>query len=516
MHTLRPQTLERLLARLVLVLLALGSLASSSPPGAAEPNLQPQSASAISVALAAEPVHSLGLSPAEQIPGLSLPDLLGVQLLSSGALDAAGTAVHAAGARFIHFGIEWRSLAGNTPAQKKLPAAYDWTYYDHIVDTAVGQGYSIMVTLGGNPCWAADYNRGPVNHAPLSDFVDYVDAVVNRYEDRVDYWAVYNEPDVVSFTRAPGSPDCRGDFEAAAFGDHPADYFEQYYFDDYEVNVPGYVSTLQAAYQKIKAIDADAYVLLGGLADDFFSSGIFNPDFLDQILTLDAADSFDVMNYHYYPDYDSYWQGLTGLPGFLGKAKTIRDMLTAHGVVKPLVVSELGDSSGGIYPGDPRTPDTQAQQVIRQFARAAAAGIQIGIWYNMHDYNSTGDSFIHHGLVTSDTAIPPYDPKPSLSAYATLAGVLPGQVYVRPLASTEMGASNLEGYLFRDYSTGHELRLFWGLSSGSQTFHPPAHVESLVDKYGTDVPVTPTITLTQDPLIMISDFYSVYLPSVLR
>jgi hypothetical protein len=501
---------------LVLVPLAFGCLAISSTPGAAEPSLPQQNTIPIPAATSAEPALLVGLSPAEQIPGLSLPDLLGVQLLSSGALDAAGTAVHDAGARFIHFGIEWRSLAGNTPAQKKLPPAYDWTGFDHIVDTATSQGYSIIVTLGGNPCWAADYNRGPINHAPLSDFVDYVDAVVDRYEDQVDYWAVYNEPDVNSFTRAPGYPDCRGDYEAAAFGDHPADYFQQYYYNDYGVDVPGYVSTLQAAYQEIKSIDADAYVLLGGLADDDFSSGVFNPNFLHQIVTLGAASYFDVMNYHYYPEYDSYWQGLTGLPGFLGKVKTIRDLLTAHGVVKPFVCSELGDSSGGIFPGDTRTPDTQAQQVVRQFARAAASGIQIGIWYNMHDYISPGDPFVNHGLVTSNVAIPPYDPKPSLSAYATLAGFLPGQVYVRRLASTEMGASNLEGYLFRDYSTGKELRIFWGLSVGSQTFHPPAHVDSLVDKYGTDVPVTPTITLTQDPLIMISDFYSIYLPSVLR
>jgi len=514
MHNFRAQTLRRMLTRLVLIPLAFGCLAISSMPGAAQPSLPPQSTSPIPAATIAEPTLPLGLTPAEQIPGLSLPDLLGVQLLSSGALDTAGTAVHDAGARFIHFGIEWRSLAGTAPAEKKLPAAYNWASYDHIVDTAASQGYSIIVTLGGNPCWAADYNRGPINHAPVSDFVDYVDAVVNRYKANVHYWAIYNEPDVVGFTRAPGSPDCRGDYEAAAFGDHPADYFEQYYFDAYGVNVPGYVSTLQAAYQEIKLIDANAYVLLGGLAGDNFS--VFNPDFLDQILTLGAANYFDVMNYHYYPDYDSYWQGLTGLPGFLGKAKTIRDTLAAHGVVKPLVCSELGDSSGGIYPGDTRTTDTQAQQVIRQFARAAAAGIQIGIWYNMHDYNSTGDPFIHHGLVTSDTSIPPYDPKPSLSAYATLAGVLPDQVYVRPLASTEMGASNLEGYLFRDYSAGHELRLFWGLSSGTQTFHPPAHVDRLVDKYGTDVPVTGTINLTQDPLIMISDLYPVYLPSILR
>ena len=175
------------------------------------------------------------------------------------------------------------------------------------------------------------------------------------------------------------------------------------------------LTTLHAGYDAMKAVDSNAVVLLGGLAYDGFNTdpaGPFVESFLDNILTDGAANYFDVMNFHYYPWYDWRWEGLTGEPGMIGKTHEIQDVLASHSVTKPIVCTELGDSSGGQYPSDTRTEDTQAIAVIEQFTRAVAAGNKIGIWFNMNDYPDPY-GFGENGLLD----YPSFDPKLSLDAY---------------------------------------------------------------------------------------------------
>lgn len=426
-----------------------------------------------------QPAAASQISAQSPIDALTPADALGVQVIATSQFLSGASTVRNAGARFVHMGIEWRQLAPTDIT----PASYDWSQFDLALSLANSLGYSVVVTLGGNPCWAAQYNRGPINRVPLSRWTEYVSAVVQRYRTGVTIWAIYNEPDVVSFTRDPSHPDCMGELQAAAFGDHPAEY----------------VQTLQAAYQAIKTVDPDATVLLGGLAYDNFVSegGPFNPDFLDQILTRGAAIYFDVMNFHYYPEYDWRWEGITGLPGLIGKASELRRILRNHGVDRPIVCTELGDSSGGIYAGDPRTEGTQSQAVIKYFTRAIAAGIRIGIWYNMNDYVGPGDPFRNHGLLYADLTA-----KPSLSAFHTLADNLAGQTFIRALASNEMGASNLEGYLFWDPSRGEELRILWSRDGTNQTITLPPGVTSVVDKYGSPVVFGATLAVNTEPRLI--------------
>ena len=452
----------------------------------------------------ARPVEAPAASAQDTLAGLTLADMLGVQSIAPSHFASGGATVKSSGANFVHFGIEWDDLA---PTDID-PAVYDWTVYDSQMDLAASLGYEIMITMGHNPGWAASFRRGPVDCVPLTRFTDYVNAVVTRYSAspyNVKYWALYNEPDVVGFTRT--WQDCSGDYWAYGFGDDGVEYNG--------LNGPEhYVAHLQAAYNAIKVIDPDAVVMNGGVAYDSFvtEGGYFNKNFLDQIFTAGAGAYMDAMNFHYYPENDFLWEPLTGLPGVMAKTQAVKDVMVSHGLNKPLVCSELGQSSGfgGV---DTRTQDTQAIALVEQFTRSAAAGTIIGIWYNMNDYN--GDPFFgEHGLLD----YPSFSAKLSLDAFETLATVWPGFEFTRVMTSTELGATDLEGYLFWDQIGGESLYILWSADGSSQTITLPPGVTSVVDKFNDPVTYSSTLGIDEQPVLITRDvtFHLLYLPMISR
>jgi hypothetical protein len=422
-------------------------------------------------------------SPSHQVwPQPSLADAFGVQIISPSHFAPGAEAIREAGAEWIHLGIEWRQLA---PTDTTPVNEYDWEPFDIAMNTAREYGFRVMVTLGGNPCWAASFSRGPVDRVDISRFVEYVEAVVRRYKDIVHYWAIYNEPDAASVVRT--APDCRDPASTMlnAFGDHPQEY----------------VDALRIAFQTIRSIDPNASVVLGGIAFDNFSSegGPFVADFLAEILSRGAGEYFDIMNFHYYPDYDWRWER-DGLPGIVGKTLAIRQLLEDHGLDKPIICSELGDSSGQIYPGDARSRHTQARAVIMLYARAFSAGIGLGVWYNMNDYQSPNDPFRFHGLLDAE-----YRPKPALSSYHTLASCLRDQVFQRALGRTEWGASNVEGYLFQNESQSGETIILWSRDGSTQVIALPAGVTSVLDMFGEPKPFGEYLPIDGDPVFILRD-----------
>ena len=63
----------------------------------------------------------------------------------------------------------------------------------------------IIGTLGSNPTWAATYPEGLIDKVPVQEFVQFVRAVVERYDGDglqdapgspvINNWELYNEPD---------------------------------------------------------------------------------------------------------------------------------------------------------------------------------------------------------------------------------------------------------------------------------------------------------------------------------
>jgi hypothetical protein len=431
------------------------------------------------------------------IESLDPADTLGVQTTGYSMVTNGAAALSSAGAKFMRMPIRWSSLA---PTDIE-PAAYDWTALDNAISLAVSEGYELIGELDHNPDWAASWERGPVNCVPLSRFTDFVDAVVTRYSAapyNVKYWEVYNEPDSASGTAS--TPTCTGSTDQVSFGDHPADY----------------VTHLQAAYNTVEAIDPSAVVLLGGIAYDYFTTdgGVFIESFLDDILSLGADDYFDVVNFHYYDFWKQAWELETGLPGVRAKTAAIKTIMEAHNVDKPVVCTEMGSSSGGPPPYWPSaTEDSQAIEVIRQFTQSIAAGNKVSIWYNMADYGYV-DGFAEYGLLD----VPSYTPKLAVDALTTLSDALAGYEYIRALDAAEMGATDLEGYLFWDQGGDETLMILWSADGSDQTLTLPSGVSSIVDKFGDPVAHTSTLDIDEQPVLITRSavFDNLFLPLVER
>ena len=149
-----------------------------------------------------------------------------------------------------------------------------------------------------------DYGANGTPYDDRNEFAKYMYEIVTRYKDQVRFWEIWNEPGL--FT---------GDDSQVFWGepDYPGSWWTN---DpdpcDYSLHAPieHYVRTLRIAYEIVKAVAPDDYVVLAGAG---------SPAFLDAVLrNTDEPGSgratgeyphgggayFDVFGYHAYPHHD--------------------------------------------------------------------------------------------------------------------------------------------------------------------------------------------------------------------
>lgn len=166
----------------------------------------------------------------------------------------------------------WWDLAQRTP-----DGSYNWSKMDLVVDTAAQHGIKVIGEFNGAPSWIdpkldSGYDR--------AEFRDYAVEAVRHFKDRVDHWEVWNEQNMHNIK--------------------PADY----------------ASLLKTIYPAIKAVDADATVITGGLAaTPQTGNGLIGAvDYLEGIYENGAAGYFDAVGFHPYtypllPSSDKPWNG---------------------------------------------------------------------------------------------------------------------------------------------------------------------------------------------------------------
>lgn len=74
---------------------------------------------------------------------------------------------------------------------------FAWRTFDTVVAAAESSGAKVEYVLGPTPSWAGDLSTDPPRR--MSDFRDYVEAVVGRYGDRIDAIEVWNEPNLQNY-----------------------------------------------------------------------------------------------------------------------------------------------------------------------------------------------------------------------------------------------------------------------------------------------------------------------------
>ncbi len=188
---------------------------------------------------------------------------------------------------------------------------FDWNKWDRIVDAA--QGLHIIAVLDTSPSWASTSNFYPPTSN--SDFAYFAKAFAQRYRDRIDYYQIWDEPNLGA--RWNG-----------------------------EVNPVAYAEMLRQARDAIKQIDPTSMIILAGLAPTIETSSANMADwlYLRRLYEAGAGNLFDVASGKPY-GFGSAPDEHTIDPNVLNFQHIVlmREELVAHGdASKPIWASHFG------------------------------------------------------------------------------------------------------------------------------------------------------------------------------
>ncbi|MDH4207795.1 MAG: beta-galactosidase, partial [Anaerolineae bacterium] len=178
-------------------------------------------------------------------------------------LDHALALVRDGGFHWVRQRFPWADI-------EPQPGAYDWSPWDALVEACREHGLSLIAVLETTPQWARAPMDADTPQAPPKDFADYanfVRAFASRYADRIDYYEIWDEPNL-----------------------YP-NWGERY------VDPRGYAHLLQTGYQAVKDADPEATVLTAGLAPNVEEGGRYMSDllFLEEMYQAGAREYFDVL-----------------------------------------------------------------------------------------------------------------------------------------------------------------------------------------------------------------------------
>jgi Cellulase (glycosyl hydrolase family 5) len=327
------------------------------------------------------------------------------------------------------------------------PDNFLWEEHDQILSDYAERGFSPIVTISSIPTWAGETHNGPFNDDARNDFAEFVGAVVNRYSRppyKIKYWEFFNEPDGTKWGTGPGG--------ATNWG---------YFGEEYAL-------MLKAVYPAVKAADPASLVVMGGLAYDSFvedtdsktrkafiaagKGGIFNRDFLDDVLLNGGGDYFDIMNFHYYYFARDTWGNI------IGKTAHLRDLLAGYGYNKPMICTEVG-----IWGYEEEYYlDIQARYLPMVHARGLSAGLGAVLWYPL----ASDKAWAFQGGLLREEDL---SAKPAYLSYQTMIAELGDYSYSEIV---ETGDTNLEGYEFVSRLTGKNKQVIWAAedTSGYMSF----------------------------------------------
>ncbi|MBA3530524.1 MAG: hypothetical protein H0T73_01195 [Ardenticatenales bacterium] len=465
---LTTATLARFLT-LLFVLLPLGLLRHDTQEVRAEP----------------EQVIKLYLPTMRQNHPLQ-PSIFGAEInISHAEVAQKGRAANLYWTRYN--GIRWSEV-------EAVQGVRDWTQVNAEsieLRYIVSKGLTPIVVVRGTPNWAQlipGAACGPIRAEHLDAYADFVGEVVTRYSQHpynIHHWELGNEPDI-SIQQLAGN----GNSMFGCWGVEGDPYFGGEY----------YAEMLKRVYPAIKRADPTAQVLIGGLLLDCdptnppANKSCESARFLEGILRNGGGNFFDMVAYHGYvfwannrvdwSQHDSNWQTRGG--AVLGKLNFIRQMLAAHNISKPVILTEAGllCHESTTCPVAEFEAD-KANYAVRLYSRAWANGLQGAIWFTLD-----GPGWREGGML--DAA---QNPRPVFTTVHFLATRLSGGTYVG-----QDSVGSREGYIFRN--AGRTYRIYWTNDTSSTTVSLPTGA-LVYDKYGRQMfPVGGTMPVGFDPVII--------------
>jgi hypothetical protein len=207
------------------------------------------------------------------IAGLQRDDLgisTGVQLFKEdpAKIDADVAGIATLGSHWIRTALRW-DVVEKRSVEKRSADQDDWSIPDRIVADAQAHDVQVIFDLTGTPKWARASGAGAVEFPPdLHTYATFAGKVAQRYRGKVAAYELGNEPNHVK-TFATPDPKL-------------------------------YARVLQLTYPLVKAADASALVLTGGLGGESGNGVLGGDEYLAALYRDGAKPYFDGVSYHPY------------------------------------------------------------------------------------------------------------------------------------------------------------------------------------------------------------------------
>jgi O-antigen ligase len=243
--------------------------------------------------------------------------------------------IEAAGLTWLRQTFAWAKIEPQS-------GQFDWSMPDRIVSALGDTTLHTIAVLDTSPAWA---NPSSKLHPPTShhDFAEFARRFAQRYGDRIDYYQIWDEPNL---------------------GDRW----------NGEVNPVAYAEMLRRARDAIREVDPHAVIILAGLAPTVETSTANMADwlFLRQLYEAGAKDTFDVASGKPY-GFDTGPDDRSVDPNVLNFSHLVlmREEMVAHGDAgKALWASHFGWNTHPQSIWGHATQEQQAQWTQAAIARA--------------------------------------------------------------------------------------------------------------------------------------------------
>jgi hypothetical protein len=285
-----------------------------------------------------------------------------------------------------------------------------WAKYDNIVDLAEEHDLDVIARLSNPPAWTRALTDTVGTYAPpddLSDWGDYVDAVVSRYESRIRYYQLWNEPNVYP-----------------EWGEQPVD-------------PTAYTELLCEGYRRAKEADPEAVIISGALAQTVElhpgpgpARGMNDFVFLQRMYDAGAGECFDILSVNDYMLRSGPTdRRMRPLNINFSRPRYVRDIMVANGDADKSIW--IGEMNANAVPNDPNIVGLgdYGQVTLEQQARYAPLAYQrimeewpwIGV-ANFWFFKRPDDSEINQAMYYFRMVEPDFTPMPVYGAmrqYAT-------------------------------------------------------------------------------------------------
>jgi hypothetical protein len=276
-----------------------------------------------------------------------------------------------------------------------------WAKYDNIVDLAEQFDIEIIARLDNPPAWSRVLTNTIGTFAPPDNFKDYGDfvaEVVSRYQGRITYFQLWNEPNIYP-----------------EWGEQPPD-------------PEAFTELLCTGYRRAKEANPKAVILAGALSPTVAITDRHLNDlvFLQRMYLAGAGDCFDIFSAQGY----GLFSGPTDQrvrPVVINYPHVVllRDVMVSYGDAgKPIWISEAGWNTApdGIpAPFGQVSPEEQARYAVQVYQRTQEDWPFVGVvnyWFFKHaNENDMGKPVYYFRLLEPDfTEMPAWG---ALAAYAS-------------------------------------------------------------------------------------------------